>query len=406
MNSSRRALVATIKPGHGGVAVMIRLACETLRAGGLEPVIAHYEPYSISPTLSVPFHAALLRRPGQRTETALGDVECHAIGSWLPELEFTQYRATPTWRRLIDDADVHLVASGNCLAGTAFASLGVPFVGWVATGWDEDRRVRAAAFPPHRRLLDRMINGPIIRRLEREILSRGHIVALSHHTKRQLHQLAPAIPEFDVLPISVDIDWFEPAPALVRSRRIGFAARYNDPRKNVGALIDVFDELSVSADYTLCVTGDDPGPQVVACRARARRPEHIQLMPLLDRSAYRSLLQSLDVFVIPSDQEGLCIAALEAMACGCPVVSTRCGGPEEFVLDDETGYLSNGGPVEIAMLIRKIADDRALRARLGANARQLVAERYTAAGFEQNFWQAVAALPSSFPARVAAAVRS
>ena len=50
-------------------------------------------------------------------------------------------------------------------------------------------------------------------------------------------------------------------------------------------------------------------------------------------------MQRWDLFVIPSHQEGLCISALEAMACGVPVVSTRCGGPEDFVLPDRTGLL-------------------------------------------------------------------
>jgi len=368
---------------------MTRAMCETLEAGGYQPVVAHYEPYSLSPQLSAPLHRLFTRKPGVRVGKAFDRFECHAVGAWLPELEFTHYRATSTWRRLVEEADVHLVASGNCLAGTAFADIGVPFLGWIATKWDEDRRVRAASFPAHRRLVDAAVSAPIIRRLEQRILSRGHVLALSAYTQRQLGSLLGAPAQVGLLWIPLELDWFAPRASSVIPGRIGFAARYNDPRKNVGTLMDAFDRLP--GDASLALTGDAPGPAVLARRARAVAPDRIELLPLLARREYRDFLQSLDVFVVPSDQEGLCIAALEAMACGCPVVSTRCGGPEEFVVDGETGYLTGNDPGEIAGRVEQIMGDRPLRTRLGANARLMVAERYTRRSFERGFWGAFSA---------------
>ena len=102
----------------------------------------------------------------------------------------------------------------------------------------------------------------------------------------------------------------------------------------------------------------------------------------------RDELRSLDLFVVPSHQEGLCIAALEAMACGCPVVSTRCGGPEEFVIDGETGVLVGFDPNEMAAAMLKILGDRKLHARLAEGARNRVLQHYSAAGAESIFWRA------------------
>jgi glycosyltransferase involved in cell wall biosynthesis len=102
----------------------------------------------------------------------------------------------------------------------------------------------------------------------------------------------------------------------------------------------------------------------------------------------RDVLQTLDVFVLPSHQEGLCIAALEAMACGVPVVSTRCGGPEEFVIPGDTGSLAGSDPNEISEAVAAILTDRGLRAKLSASARRLVEDRYTSTHADAVFAQA------------------
>jgi glycosyltransferase involved in cell wall biosynthesis len=98
----------------------------------------------------------------------------------------------------------------------------------------------------------------------------------------------------------------------------------------------------------------------------------VHFHPPLQPPELAALLRSLDLFVIPSHQEGLCIAALEAMACGLPVVSTRCGGPEDFVLADRTGELVDSDPAAMAAAISAIASDRQRRDRLAGGALEWV----------------------------------
>lgn len=80
-----------------------------------------------------------------------------------------------------------------------------------------------------------------------------------------------------------------------------------------------------------------------------------------------------DVFVLPSQAEGMALAALEALACGIPVVTTAAAGsPLRHGIE---GFLvPERDPQALADRLQQLIDDRALRARLGAAARRRAAE--------------------------------
>lgn len=85
------------------------------------------------------------------------------------------------------------------------------------------------------------------------------------------------------------------------------------------------------------------------------------------RADVGDLLAGCDAFVLPSRQEGLGVAALEAMAAGRAVVGSAVGGLAHSVLHERTGLLVPPGDVEaLAAALRRVVGDDALRLRLGS----------------------------------------
>jgi glycosyltransferase involved in cell wall biosynthesis len=184
------------------------------------------------------------------------------------------------------------------------------------------------------------------------------------------------------LPIPVDTCRFSPAVEPAAPLVLGFAARFEDPRKNLDLLLAALAQLrqgGVAA--VLRLAGADPSIVTRAKVAALGLRSAVSFVGELPLDALPDFYRGLDLMVLPSHQEGLCIAGIEAMASGVPVVSTRCGGPEDYVVDGETGLLCGWAPEDMAAVIARVVGDRALRDRLGAGARRMAETVYAPEAF-------------------------
>jgi N-acetyl-alpha-D-glucosaminyl L-malate synthase BshA len=146
------------------------------------------------------------------------------------------------------------------------------------------------------------------------------------------------------------------------------------PVKRIADVIRIFAGIRRSVDAVLILVGDGPDrPAAEALVSELGIAGHVRFLGKQD--AVADLLRCADLFLLPSGTESFGLAALEAMACGVPVVGSDVGGLPEVVLDGETGYLCPVGDVD-AMVTRSVAllTDAALHARLskGAVARATV----------------------------------
>jgi len=115
--------------------------------------------------------------------------------------------------------------------------------------------------------------------------------------------------------------------------------------KRVQDVIHVFAKVQSRIPCKLMLIGDGPERQKMEelCREVGLCDE---IRFLGKQDAVEELLAVADLFVLPSQNESFGLAALEAMACEVPVVSTNIGGLPEVNIDGSTGYLCNVGDVD------------------------------------------------------------
>lgn len=102
--------------------------------------------------------------------------------------------------------------------------------------------------------------------------------------------------------------------------------------------------LDRSDDIRVLIVGGSPGNDAELDRLKALTTElGIESMVTFTGAIKQDMLpdyySAADVFVLPSHSESFGLAALEAMACGAPVVVSRVGGLKTFINNGETGYL-------------------------------------------------------------------
>ena len=149
--------------------------------------------------------------------------------------------------------------------------------------------------------------------------------------------------------------------------------------KRVKDVIRVFARIQRALPATLIMIGD--GPERVDAESEARElgvAEHVRFLGRIDSVA--SLLQGSDLFILPSQTESFGLAALEAMACGSPVVATRAGGLPEVIDDGVNGILEPVGSVEAmgrraVELLRDPERHAAMRAAAIAKAEQFSSDQ-------------------------------
>jgi glycosyltransferase involved in cell wall biosynthesis len=217
--------------------------------------------------------------------------------------------------------------------GAGAAAARRPYACWLATSLEDEWPARALGLGPTRRLVH-AVNAPFLRRLERKVIANASAVYGISPASRDALSLASGRSDVGVLSIPVDLRRFAPEPdelwlSHLDTPTIVFVGRADDPRKNVRLLLDAWPRVSASLPAArLVLIGRPP---------RGALPAGVESKGEVEDVAQE--LRSGALFVLPSFQEGFGIVAAEALACGVPVVSTPCGGPEHLLRESGGGVV-------------------------------------------------------------------
>jgi N-acetyl-alpha-D-glucosaminyl L-malate synthase BshA len=117
------------------------------------------------------------------------------------------------------------------------------------------------------------------------------------------------------------------------------------PVKRVPDVIEIFDRINKKVPSRLLIVGEGPDKEV--CEALCVEKGIEEKVAFLGNShEVDKILCFTDLFILPSEKESFGLAALEAMACGVPVISTNTGGVPEVNVEGVSGFLSDIGDIE------------------------------------------------------------
>lgn len=189
------------------------------------------------------------------------------------------------------------------------------------------------------------------------------VIAVSRGLREKMIALGVRSDRISVVNNGVDMRAFHPAAKPGRStavRRILYVGRFIR-EKGLEVLLRAAALLTTSReDLEFVLVGGNrerrdsqPFETLAADLGIAGSVRFVDAVPI---SEVPTWLRGADVFVLPSFSEGFPLSLIEAMACGVPVVSTTCGGPQEIV-SEETGLLVRpGDPEALADAIRYVLD--------------------------------------------------
>jgi N-acetyl-alpha-D-glucosaminyl L-malate synthase BshA len=188
----------------------------------------------------------------------------------------------------------------------------------------------------------------------------------------------PDTVEIEIVPNFVDADRFRPAAGERPLPDVPVVVHVSNfrPVKRVGDVVETFARLRAVRPARLRMVGDGPDRAPVAARAAALGVA-ADVEFLGERVDLPAVLQASDLFLLPSETESFGLAALEAMACGVPVVASAVGGLPEVIPDGEVGALCPLGDIEaMAAAAGRILGDADLHRRFSRAARRLAESRY------------------------------
>lgn len=308
------------------------------------------------------------------------------VGAVGVELEFQRYRPRRPLTAMLSECDLVHVVCGSPAAALVATGCGRPVIVHPASRIAVER---ARSAPPGRPLLRywRHAMTSICDYLDDIALTRVDAVLAMNTWMLEYarERCAPRGIGVYMAPPGIDAERFRPLTAraaqLASDPYLLFVGRLSDPRKNLALLCRAYAHLSAElpSPPRMVLAGQGELPEAAQkIVAGLARPERVSILSSPGPAEILRLFQLASCLVISSTEEGFGFVATEAMSCGVPPVSTRCGGPEDIISDGEDGLLVPLGDARaLAGAMRILVTDLDLNRNMGSRARAKVLARYS-----------------------------
>jgi len=212
--------------------------------------------------------------------------------------------------------------------------------------------------------------------------SADSVVVWTNHEKDAIVDYCDIDPaKVSVIPPGVDLSRFRPMSQSQSREFLGYGEEKNilfvgrlEPLKGLDVLFRAVAALEDLGNITLNVVGGDENSEektrLQTLASRMKLTQNIRFIGSVSQDELPLHYNAADVCVLPSHYESFGLAALEAAACGRPVVASEVGGLPTIVLNGSTGYLVEPRHSDtMAERLCELLDDDMLRSRMGSAAR-------------------------------------
>ncbi len=222
------------------------------------------------------------------------------------------------------------------------------------------------------------------------------IASTSESMAQQVHKLVDLKNEIAITPFGVDIDKFKPITVQKNDSEFTFGiVKTLEDKYGIDYLIKAFalfcEHLENNNDTTsakLVIFGKGSKEMELKELANALNVnDKIIFKGFVENGLLPSEINKFDVFCLGSISESFGVAAVEAMACGKPIIATDASGFKEIVVDGVTGFLvERKNEVAMAEKMKILFNDAELRQSMGVQGRKRVLEKYF---FKNNVMQMI-----------------
>ncbi len=383
------------KPHVGGQGVYTRHLAKALVDLGHHVEVLGGQPYPILdervplvelPSLDIYNEHFPMRMPGLwelKNWTDFVEVTAFSAGTFPEPLAFS-LRAWDHLRHRKDDFDI--VQDNQCLGYGLLLierQLGLPVLGTIHHPITVDRRLEMeAAEGWYKKLTLRRwyafvdMQTQVARRLTR-------IITVSENSFKDIvkdHKVDPS--RMAVVPVGVDIDLFKPLPEVsVVPGRLVTTASADVAMKGLKFLLEALAKVRTERDdaHLVVIGKRKPGGASDQAIQRLGLEDHVTFVTGVSERRIIELYSEAEMAVVPSLYEGFSLPAIEAMACGTPLVGTTGGAvPEVIGLDGDTAMVVPPGDSEaLAAKIRWAFAQPDLRGTIGMRGRQRIVDRWS-----------------------------